>query len=39
MRMVLELSWYWSLVGAHAEAWTWLGYALARAGRGRSGRP
>ena len=28
MRMVLELSWYWSLVGAHAEAWTWLGYAL-----------
>jgi hypothetical protein len=28
MRMVLELSWYWSLVGAHAESWTWLGYAL-----------
>ena len=28
MRMVLELSWYWSLVGSHAEAWTWLGYAL-----------
>ena len=28
MRLVLELSWYWSLVGSHAEAWTWLGYAL-----------
>ncbi|HEU5000436.1 MAG TPA: BTAD domain-containing putative transcriptional regulator [Lapillicoccus sp.] len=28
MRMVLELSWYWSLVGAHAEAWTWIDFAL-----------
>jgi predicted ATPase/DNA-binding SARP family transcriptional activator len=28
MRLVLELSWYWSLVGSHAEAWSWLGYAL-----------
>jgi predicted ATPase/DNA-binding SARP family transcriptional activator len=27
-RMVLELSWYWSLVGSHAEAWTWIDFAL-----------
>ena len=37
MRMVLELSWYWSLVGAHAEAWTWLGYALAVPGEAAPG--
>ena len=37
MRMVLELSWYWSLVGSHAEAWTWLGYALAVPGEAAPG--
>ena len=37
MRMVLELSWYWSLVGSPAEAWTWLGYALAVPGEAAPG--
>ena len=37
IRMVLELSWYWSLVSSHAEAWTWLQFALAVPGEAAPG--